>query len=231
MELKIKSGYFSGFEKILWLVSLSSIIIFFCIFDRRGWLALTASLVGMHSLLLNAKGHPLGQALAVIFSVLYGIISFRSRYYGEMITYLCMTMPMAVFSLVSWLKNPFEEGKAEVAVNRLRRREILFMFCLATAVTVAFYFILNALNTANLIPSTLSITTSFLASYLTFRRSPYYAVAYAFNDIVLVILWTMMTIKNITYLSVTICFIVFLILDIYGFFCWRRMEINQTKSN
>lgn len=32
----------------------------------------------------------------VLFSLLYGIISYAFAYYGEMITYLGMTMPMAV---------------------------------------------------------------------------------------------------------------------------------------
>ena len=42
-------------------------------------------------------------------------------------------------------------------------------------------------NTTNLIPSTISVTISFLAVYLTFRRSPYFDLAYALNDIVLYI--------------------------------------------
>lgn len=226
--MKIKSDYFTGFEKILWLSSLSLIIVFFCIFDRKGWLSLVATLIGVNALLFNAKGNPTGQALAIIFSILYGIISFRSRYYGEMITYIGMTLPMAVVALVSWLKNPYQKGKSsEVAVNRLKLKEIFFMLGLSAVVTVVFFFILKAFNTANLIPSTLSITTSFIASYLTFRRSAYYAVAYAMNDIVLIVLWGMMTVKDISCISVTVCFVLFLILDVYGFLCWHRMEIRQ----
>lgn len=50
------------------------------------------------------------------------------------------------------------------------------------------YFILRAFNTANIIPGTISVTTSFVAVYLTFRRSPYFALAYAANDVVLIVL-------------------------------------------
>ena len=103
------------------------------------------------------------------------------------------------------------------------------MLLLNLAVTVAFYFILKAFDTANLLVSTFSITTSFGAAYLTMRRSPYYALWYAANDIVLIVLWTLAAIKDISYISVIICFAAFLINDIYGFISWRKMEKRQSQ--
>lgn len=221
---------FSKTEIILWSISALFIIVSFVVFDREGYLTLAASLIGVTSLIFNAKGNPFGQLLMIIFSVLYGIISFTFSYYGEMITYLGMTGPMAVFALISWLKNPYKGNKAEVEVNRLKKKEIIFMLALTAAVTVIFYFILDAFGTANMIPSTISVTTSFIAVYLTFRRSAYFAVAYAANDIVLIILWIMAAMSDISYLSVTICFAVFLINDLYGFISWKRMLARQKSE-
>lgn len=140
-------------------------------------------------------------------------------------------MPMAVFALVSWLRNPFNGKKSEVAVNKISKKEHLFMWVLAVFVTTVFFFILKSFNTANIIPSTISVTTSFIAVYLTFRRSPYYALGYAANDIVLIILWTLASLQNTKYISVTVCFTAFLINDIYGFINWRRMEKKQHEKN
>lgn len=167
----------------------------------------------------------------VIFSVLYGIISYSFSYYGEMITYLGMTAPMAVFALISWLKNPYNGNKAEVKVNKLRKKEIAFMLLLTAAVTAVFYYILDYFNTANLILSTLSVTTSFVAVYLTFRRSAFYAVAYAANDAVLIFLWVLASLSNTAYISVVICFIVFLANDIYGFLSWSKMQKRQITGD
>lgn len=223
-------SYFSKGETVLWTVSVAVITVSFCIFDGTNYLTLCASLVGATSLIFNAKGNPIGQALMVVFSLLYGVISYTFAYYGEMITYLGMTAPMAVFALVSWLRNPYRGNRAEVAVNRLSQREIALMFLLTAAVTVAFYFVLRALHTNNLFPSTVSVATSFLAVYLTFRRSAYYAAGYAANDAVLIVLWTMATIEDVSYLSVTICFVMFLANDIYGFINWKRMQRQQSKN-
>ncbi|MBQ6860761.1 MAG: hypothetical protein IJO08_03855 [Clostridia bacterium] len=130
----------------------------------------------MRMLIFNAKGNPFGQFLMVIFSMLYGIISFNFKYYGEVITYLGMTMPMALFALIS-------------------------------------------------------VTTSFLAVYLTFRRSPYFAVAYASNDLVLILilLWILASFEDIRYLSVVICFVALFFSDMYGFFSWRKIKKRQNN--
>lgn len=220
-------NYFSKGELILWAGSVTLIVVSFMIFDRENYLTLAASVIGGTALIFNAKGNPIGQALIIIFSVLYAVISYSFAYYGEMITYLGMSAPMAVVALVSWLKNPYNGNKAEVRVNRLKGREIIFMAILTIIVTVIFYFILKNLGTANIVPSTFSVTTSFAAAYLTFRRSPFYALAYAANDAVLLILWTLAAISDISYLSVIICFAMFLVNDIYGFFNWRKMRRRQ----
>ena len=222
--------YFSKTEIVLWCSSVVLIVLSFCIFDRENYLTLVASLIGVTSLIYNAKGNPFGQLLMVIFSLLYGIVSFAFAYYGEMITYLGMTMPMAVFALISWLRNPYQGNKAEVKVNTISRVETWLMWFLTAIITVLFYYILAFFDTANLLPSTLSVTTSFVAVYLTFRRSPYFALAYATNDIVLIVLWVLASIYDMKYISVVVCFAAFLLNDIYGFISWRKMKIRQNQG-
>lgn len=220
-------NYFTTFEKLLWTGSVLLITVTFVLFDRSNWLSLVASLIGVTFLIFNAKGNPIGQFLTIVFSILYGIISYSFSYYGEMITYLGMTAPMALFALISWLRHPYKGNKAQVEVNRISKKEICFMAVLTAVVTAVFYFILSYFNTANIIPSTISVTTSFLAVYLTFRRSPYFPLAYASNDAVLIVLWALACAKDKSYVSVLVCFIVFLVNDLYGFFNWKRMENNQ----
>jgi len=222
-------SYFSKFEIALWCSSMALVLISFIAFDRTNYLALIASLIGVTSLIFCAKGNPFGQLLMVAFSLLYGIISYTFSYYGEMITYLGMTMPMAVFALISWLCHPYQGNRAEVKVNRIGRGEQVCMWLLTVAVTVIFYFILDYFGTANILPSTLSVTTSFLAVYLTFRRSPYFALAYAANDVILIVLWILASVSDIRYISVVVCFAVFLFNDVYGFISWQRMRRRQSQ--
>ena len=223
-------AYFSKGELALWSGSAGLIMLSFFLFDRVNFLTLAASLIGTTSLIFNAKGNPIGQALMIVFSLLYGLISYTFSYFGEMITYLGMTGPMALFALISWLRNPYKGNRAEVAVNQIGKWEYLGLYLATAFVTLVFYFILAHFHTANIIPSTLSVATSFIAVYLTFRRSPYFALAYAANDVVLIILWILAAVENISYLSVIICFAMFLINDLYGFISWKRMERRQMAT-
>ena len=222
--------YFSKLEITLWSSSVLLIVGSFCLFDRENILTLIASLIGVTSLIFNAKGNPFGQVLMVVFSLLYGIISYSFAYYGEMITYLGMTMPMAVFALISWLRNPYKGNKAEVQVNTISKTETVWMWIGTAVVTAVFYFILAHFNTANIIPGTLSVTTSFVAVYLTFRRSPLFALAYASNDVVLIVLWVMASVSDIRYISVVVCFVAFLVNDIYGYLSWQKMKVRQSEN-
>ncbi len=222
---------FTPTDLIIWLVSCITITASFFGFGCREYLSLTASLIGATSLIFNAKGNPIGQVLMIAFSLVYGYISFGFTYYGEMLTYVGMTAPMAAVALVSWLRHPFLGNKAEVAIRRLVKKDIVFMLVLTGFVTAAFYFVLKFFGTANLLPSTVSVTTSFAAAYLTYKRSPYFAIAYAANDVVLIVLWVMASLVSREYISVTVCFAIFLINDIYGFISWRRLERRQRFAN
>ena len=221
--------YFSKFELALWSFSMLFIIISFLIFDRSNYLTLTASLIGITALIFCAKGNPIGQILIIIFSLFYGYISFTFAYYGEMITYLGMSTPMAIFALISWLHNPYNGKRSEVKINTISKLELIFMWILTPIITVIFFFILKHFGTANLLPSTFSVATSFIAVYLTSRRSPYFALAYAINDVVLIVLWILASISNVSYISVVVCFVAFLFNDIYSFTNWQRMKKRQEK--
>ena len=218
--------YFSRGEWALWGASVGAVWLSFWVYSDGALLSPMASTVGLTSLIFCAKGHPVGQALMIVFSALYGVVSFSCAYYGEMLTYLGMTMPMAVLSLVTWLRHPFE-GRREVAVARLSKREALLLLPLTATVTALCFPLLHALGTASLAFSTFSVATSFAAAYLTFRRSPYFALVYAANDAVLIVLWILASKTDRSFIPMLVCFAAFFANDLYGFLSWRRMQSRQ----
>lgn len=217
------------FEWALWLCSICTVALSFLIGPEKDILSLITSLLGVTALIFVAKGMVFGQVLCVIFALMYGVISFIFKYYGEVITYVGMSAPAAIAAVIAWLKNPYGDGE-EVKVSTLTKGKIIGVTLLTVAVSVIFYFILGALGTSNLLFSTISVTTSVLAASLVFLRSPYYAIAYAANDIVLIVLWVLAAIADISYLPMILCFVAFLANDIYGFISWRRMKRRQSEN-
>lgn len=220
-------------EWALWICSLLAVTASNLLAGNVDILTLAAVCVGVTSLIFAAKGNVWAQILMIVFSILYGIISWRFRYWGEMMTYLGMTLPMAVWSTVTWIKNPSENGK-EVAIQKLTKKHIAGIVFFGIVTTAVFYFILKALDTPNLFFSTLSVTTSFLAASLTMLRSPFYALGYAANDIVLIVLWVTASLSDPQYIPVAVNFAIFFINDMYGFISWKKREHLQNaelKSN
>lgn len=207
----------------MWICSLVVIVMANVLSGDFDPLTLFAACIGVTSLIFAAKGNVWSQILMIIFSILYGIISWQFRYWGEMITYLGMTMPMAIWSTITWIRNPAEGGKV-VEIQKLTKKHILLLAVSGIIVTAVFYMILAALKTPNIIFSTISVTTSFFAASLTMLRSSYYAVGYASNDIVLIILWILASIADPRYLSVTVIFVIFFFYDVYGFISWKKRE-------
>lgn len=214
-------------EWLIWLSSLAIVLVSNLLTADLDILTLAAALIGVTSLIFAAKGNVWAQILMVVFSILYGIISFRFRYWGEMITYLGMTMPMAVWSAITWFKNPSEGNSSEVAKQKLTRRHVIWLTVSTVLVTVVFYYILMILDTPNIVFSTISIVTSFLAAALTMLRSSYYAVGYAANDVVLIVLWVLASFENPAYIPVVVNFVIFFVNDMYGFVSWKKREVRQ----
>ena len=229
-KIKDRFSHFTKVEKALWAISVLLIVTSFVLFDRHNYFTLFSSLLAVTALIFVAKGDPLGQFLFIFFEIFYALISLSYAYYGETITYLCMSLPMSVLSVISWLRNPYKGNKKEVVVNRIGKKEFVLMLLGDALVSVLFYFILGWLGTSNLLVSTFSVTTSFAAAYMTFRRSPFFALGYAINDIVLIVLWVLAAIDDVQYISVAVCFIAFFSNDMYSFINWRRMEKRQKKN-
>lgn len=212
----------------IWIGSLFVVTISNLVSGDFSLLTLIAALFGVTSLIFAAKGNVWAQIIIIIFCILYGIISWRFRYWGELITYVGMNLPMAVWAAITWFKNPSKENGNQVAIQKLKKKHIIILFLSSIVITFVFYFLLLALRTPNIIFSTVSITTSYIAAALTMLRSSYYALGYALNDIVLIVLWILASRENPVYIPVVVNFFIFFLNDMYGFFSWKQRESKQS---
>jgi len=209
---------------IIWIGSLIVVVLSNVIPGDIDIVKFVAALIGVTSLIFAAKGNVWSEILMVVFSILYAIISWRMRYFSEMITYLGMTGPMSLIGAISWLKNPSDDNAGEVKIQKLNVKQWSILSILMVVTTVMFYYIMKLLNTPSLMVSTLSIATSFMAAGLAILRSSYFGLFYSMNDLVLIILWTIAVIESPSYIPVLVNFIIFFINDVYGFVSWKRRE-------
>ena len=216
------------FEIVFLFASLLGLTLCFIFELDKNVLSFITSLVGVVSVLLVAKGLVIAPFINIAYNILYSIVAITQRYYGEAIIYIALMIPISLFSIISWLRNKNKNNNALVEQNSIHGKEYLYLAIVTMVSTVAFYFLLKALNTNELIISTLSLITSAVASYLMLRRCKYYALGFVANDIILIVMWALV-VKNsgLGYLPTLISFAIFLINDIYGFVRW---SIEQRRN-
>lgn len=217
-------------EWLLWEVSLLVVTASGILSPEKSVLSIIASQIGVTALIFVARGDVWGEILSFVFAIFYMIVSIKFRYWGEVLTYMGMTAPMAVISIVSWLKNPYAEDRNEVKISRLDAKKWVGLLLSTVVVTALFGYMLYLLKTPNLVFSIISIATSFAACYLTFFRNSYYAIAYALNDVVLIVLWVLASAQDRAYIPIVTCFVMFLVNDIYGFVSWKSREKKQSEG-
>ena len=214
-------------EWVIWIFSITAVVVAGFAVGEGDFLAIISSAVGAASLVFIAKGDIFGQFLVIAGAILYAAVSYKLAYYGEMIISAVMVLPISVMSVITWARHRYKEEVREIEIGYIKKTELLFILVGAAAVTFMFYFILEYFNTSRLIISTVSVATSFSAACLLVKRSPYYAFAYILNDVVLIIMWSLAAADDIAYLSMAVCFGVYLVNDLYGLINWRRIRTRQ----
>ena len=96
----------TAFEWVLWIGSAAAITSSYIFAGKYDVLTLIASLLGVTALVFTAKGNVLGPVILIVFSLIYGVISFSQQYYGEIFTYVGMSAPVSAVSVITWMKNP-----------------------------------------------------------------------------------------------------------------------------
>jgi len=217
------------FEKILSLGSIFVIILVGIIF-KSDLLTTSCSVVGVITAFLHAKGKNLGQVFGLIITFLYSIVSYKNRYYGEVLIYVVMMLPMYVLGIITWAKHKNTKTNS-VEVNTIKKKEWITILFLSIFIYIGIYYLLKQFNTNELLISTTSVLMSLLAMYFQVRRSKHSFSFYLINDIILMMLWGIPVIKgNLLLFPMFINPIINFISDIYGLYNWKRMEKIQKHN-
>ena len=219
------------FEICFLIGSLLALVLCFVFSADKNVFSFVASLIGVLSVITVAKGLVIAPFIDIVYNVLYAIISIFQGYYGELIIYTLIMIPISVMAIISWRKNRNKDNKDIVEVNTIGLKEYIYLAIVTIVASVGFYFLLKALNTNEIVVSLLAFITSTVASYLMLRRSSYYALGFILNDAALIVLWAIVVVNSgMGYLPTVISFCVFLVNDIYGFIHWKVSESKQYKE-
>ena len=216
----------TNFEKLLLFGSIVIVTITGLCF-KSDLLTITCSIVGIITVLLLAKGKNLGQVFGLLITILYSIVSFKNKYYGEVLIYALLMFPMFVIGIFSWIKHKNEKTNS-VEINSIKKNEWIIISFAFAGIFVGIYYLLKSFNTSELFVSTISVLASLFAVYLQIRRSKYSFGFYLINDIILMFLWGIPVLHgNFILVPMLLNPTINFINDAYGFYNWKKTEKIQ----
>lgn len=187
-------------------------------------LSIIVAFLGIFSALNQAKGKVLGQIIGVVLAILYSYMSYNNRYYGEVIIYACMLLPMYVVGIYTWTKNK-DKSTENVKQNDISMKEWIILLIVNVVLFVGLYFLLKYFNTSQLLVSTLSMNINLSATYLLVRRCKYSFVFYLLNAFILLFLWGLPVLDG-DYKLLPMVFDALLLIanNIYGTIKWMKQK-------
>lgn len=190
------------------------------------------SITGILCAINQARGKIISQFIGLILVALYSIVSFQNKFYGEVLIYIFIMLPLFISGIISWIKNLNKETNI-VNPNELTKKEWIILTIISIILFIGLYYLLKYFNTSQLFVSTLSLVTSLFATYLVARRSKYGFLFYIGNDIILFILWGTPIIQgNIALIPMLVNQIINFINDSYAWKCWNKREnIKEVQKN
>ena len=187
------------------------------------WLATLNGILGLLSIFLQAKGFFFAPLICIMDCLFYGMFSFKYNYIGEFIVYIFILIPINLYATIQWII--YKKFDKTIYPNKLGKKETIIIILTSCAILIGGYFLLNALNSEQILLNTLSMYTLAYANYLLSRRCVWGFLYYILNDIVLIALWGItISLGDTHILSFFICTIAYLICDIYGIYNWLNLK-------
>ena len=215
----------------LCLTTLASILTF-ALVKNRNWLAFSCSIVGIVSMFFFSKGFVIAPILGVIYDAFYIAVAATQRFWGEVIIFAGIMLPVELASIFNWFKNKNKDNPALVTSNKISKKEWFILGSVIIASTVGLFFVLQALGTNQLVINTLSLAANGAGVYLMFRRNKYYSLAYCIDDLVSIVLWAMaVATAGVQFLPSLVCMISFALIDFYGFVVWTKKDKQAQQQS
>lgn len=220
---------FKWFECVFLLTSLLSVLVVGIIF-HSSVLTIISSLLGILAVFLSAKGMVLGCVVEIIQLFFFCTISWFNSYFGEVLVSAIIVFPSNVLSIIAWTRN-LRKGTAIIKISNVPKLKEWILSILSVAViSVGMYFMLQAVGTASLIVSTINVALGMLSCYFRIRRCEYSFIFYILNNIISLVLWIqIMAGGDFSYTPTMMNYIIFMIMNIYGFFNWIKLKKLQKE--
>lgn len=211
---------------IAWLIIATTVILALSLYWKDKVTSILAALTGVWCVILTGKGKPSSFLFGTVNVVLYAIISFEAKFYGEVMLNLLYYFPMNFVGWFTWAKHMNTET-GEVSKQKLPFKKSVFVYGL-TAISIFLYgLVLKSLGGQLPYIDSMSTVISITAQLLCIWRLTEQWILWIVVDIVTVIMWGIHFSQGGETIATLAMWSVYLLNAIFMFIRWNREAENR----
>ncbi len=155
--------------EVAWLIVATGVILSLSLWWGDNATGIIMALSGVLCVVLTGKGKSSAFIFGLVQVVLYAIVSYEQKFYGEVMLNVFYYVPMSLIGFLLWQKN-IDKATSEVIKKRLPIKHTAFVFLLTLIGIVAYGFFLKSLEGGQPFVDSASTVVAIVAQYLSVKR-------------------------------------------------------------
>lgn len=218
----------TGWKKIeiLWLLIATATILSLSLYWNDSIMGIISALTGVWCVICTGKGKLSAYVFGLVNCVLYAIISFEAKYYGETMLNAIYYVPMQFVGFFTWIKYMNPETHEVVKKNMSHITRVFSAIAVFFGVIV-YGFILQMLGGELPYIDAFTTVMSVAAMIISVRMYAEQWILWIIIDVFTVYLWAVNFVNGTESISTLIMWVLYLMNAIFMFIKWNK----EAKTN
>ena len=213
----------SGWKRweVIWLAAACAVITALSVYWHDSLMGIISATTGAACVVCTGKGKLSAYIFGTVNVVLYAIIAFQAKYYGEVMLNALYYFPMEFYGFYVWNKHMNAETH-EVEKKRMNARGRMILLLAAAAGTAGYGFVLKAMGGALPFVDSLSTVASVAAMIISVKMYMEQWIIWIVVDVVTVVMWAAAFARGNESAATLLMWIVYLGNAVIMYFKWRK---------
>ncbi len=207
--------------EVAWLIVACTTILALSVYWQDTAMGIVSAIAGVACVVCTGKGKLSAYLFGTINTLLYAIISYKARFYGEVMLNALYYFPMQFYGIYVWSKHMNEETH-EVEKKEMQPRRKILLGIIVAGATAVYGFILQTLGGTLPYVDALSTVVSVVAMIISIKMYAEQWILWIVVDVVTVIMWAFAFMQGSDSIATLLMWVVYLVNAFLMYAKWMK---------
>lgn len=209
-----------------WLAAACTTILALSVYWQDSAMGIVSALAGVACVVCTGKGKLSAYLFGMLNTLLYAIISYRARFYGEVMLNALYYFPMQFYGIYVWSRH-MNEKTHEVEKKEMQPRRKILLGVIVAGATAIYGYILQILGGTLPYVDALSTVVSVAAMIVSIKMYAEQWILWIVVDVVTVIMWVFAFMQGSDSIATLLMWVVYLVNAFLMYVKW----VKEARGN